>query len=301
MRRQDFFVRIPGKWILAGEHSVLRGKPALAFPLKSRTLDLRFESKPGQALHLETGGECGEELRLLFWGVLERACDLARVSRSEIQGNIYLESHIPIGAGLGASAALCGALGRWFESMQLVDSNDVYEFARHLENLFHGESSGVDIAVALSGEGLRFVRHGERLPIQMNWQPHWYVSYTGKRGVTRECVHQVKALIENNPRLGSEIDQTMARAVEMAAESLQLGAEQGFSLLQDAMNLARSCFELWGLSADEHIQWLLSQGAVAAKPTGSGGGGFVLSLWSREPEESLRESLIPVFPPPSSL
>lgn len=32
---------------------------------------------------------------------------------------------------------------------------------------------------------------------------------------------------------------------------------------------------------------LTAEGALAVKPTGSGGGGFVLSLWDRQPPESL--------------
>ena len=293
MKPIRFEVQVPGKWILAGEHTVLRGAPALVFPLSSRTLELCYDPSASSSLQLELTGEYGEELQLLFWGVLERACELTKIQRQDLKGRLKLSNRIPIGAGLGASAALCVALGRWFQSMELISEADVYEFARTLENLFHGESSGVDIAVALSREGIRFLRGGERSQIQMNWKPQWYVSYSGKRGVTLECVNKVKALLQKDPRLGEEIDRNMRLAVELAERALMAGAEKGLLQLQEAMNLARSCFELWGLSPDEHIQFLLSQGALAAKPTGSGGGGFVLSLWNQEPPSELRKQLIP--------
>ena len=39
---RQFNTRTYGKWILAGEHAVLRGCPALAFPLTSRSLHLEY-------------------------------------------------------------------------------------------------------------------------------------------------------------------------------------------------------------------------------------------------------------------
>jgi mevalonate kinase len=293
MNLSRFEVQVPGKWILAGEHTVLRGSPALVFPLKSRTLELSYMPLPQAPLHLELAGEHGEELQLLFWGVLEKACELTRIQRNDLIGTLKLSSRIPIGAGLGASAALCVAIGRWFESMGLVKAENVYEFSRTLENMFHGESSGVDIAVALSGEGIRFLRAGERKPLPISWSPRWFVSYSGQRGVTLECVNKVKALMQKDPRLGEEIDRAMKKAVDLAEVALAAGPVEGLQKLKESINLARSCFELWGLSPDSHIQYLLSQGAVAAKPTGSGDGGFVLSLWDKEPPEEVRSGLIP--------
>ena len=37
----------------------------------------------------------------------------------------------------------------------------------------------------------------------------------------------------------------------------------------------------------QHMNHLLSSGAIAVKPTGSGGGGFVLSLWEKRPRDEL--------------
>lgn len=291
----DFSCKSFGKWILAGEHSVLRGVPALVFPIQSRNLELNY-SKGYQSLELQLVGDHGKDLQLLVWGVLEKACELKKISRADLKGTLLLESSIPVGAGMGASAALCVAVTRWLGFLGYVDESEYYEFARNLENLFHGESSGVDIAVALSGEGLRFVRNGEKKSLTATWRPHWYISYSGKRGVTVDAVNKVKDLILKNPDLGEKLDLQMAKAVEIAERALTLTSQEGLPVLAEAIELAGQCFEQWGLNDGEpraHIEWLRKNGALAVKPTGSGGGGYVLSLWKNEPPVEILEKLIP--------
>ncbi|XGC82220.1 mevalonate kinase [Bdellovibrio bacteriovorus] len=291
----DFSCRSFGKWILAGEHAVLRGVPAIVFPIQSRNLELNYSNGP-QDLELTLIGDHGKDLQLLVWGVLEKACALKKISRHDLKGHLLLESSIPVGAGMGASAALCVALTRWLGYLGYVDASEFYEFARDLENLFHGESSGVDIAVALSGEGLRFVRNGERKPLTTAWKPNWYISYSGKRGVTVDAVNKVKDLILQNPELGEKIDNEMKEAVALSEQALKLDDKEGFPLLVKAIEQAGNCFEQWNLNEGapaQHIQWLRDSGAKAVKTTGSGGGGYVLSLWDKEPPKEIQQKLIP--------
>jgi mevalonate kinase len=291
-----------GKWILAGEHAVLRGAPALVFPVFGKSLHLvYFEDASG--LVVDFAGEHGGELRLLFWGVMERALEMTKRLRGEANGRFVITSSIPVGAGLGASAALCVGIGRWFAWKGWVEPRELPEFCRQLENLFHGESSGVDIAVALSGQGLHYERSGVRVAFDPAWQPCWYISYSGKRGVTSECIAKVKALWARDAALGEKIDRDMKDAVVLAELALKASSEStGFDDLAEAINKARSCFEHWGLASGEtgnHIQALISHGAYAVKPTGSGDGGYVLSLWRKPPTADVARAigapLIPLF------
>lgn len=281
-----------GKWILAGEHAVLRGAPALAFPLRAQDFKFAYENKDTD-LSASFKGTYGEDYRLLFFGVFEQALSRVGQTRDHIRGHVTIDSSLPVGTGLGASAALCMAVGRWFVAMNLVSEGQLYEFSRGLEDLFHGESSGVDIAVSMKGRGIRFVRGQGMDDIKVSWSPILKLSYCGSKGLTAECISKVKSLFERNPELAKRLDEQMKEAVQQAQEALASGS---FKDLKSSLHLAKDCFEKWGLifgDLKSHIRALEEAGAVAVKPTGSGGGGFVLSLWEKEPSvEALKTKLI---------
>lgn len=284
-----------GKWILAGEHAVLRGCPALAFPLTNRSLKLEY-IPADHPLEVSFEGDHGSELKLLFYGVIENALSRLHVKES-LKGHFRIHSTIPVGAGLGASAALCGAVGRWCCGQGWIGEEDIYEFSRKLEDLFHGESSGVDLAVSLSVQGVRFVRGGERLNLQIKWWPQLYLSYSGQRGMTSDCVNKVKRLFEENYGRAVDLDMRMSEAVQMSEGALREETSESWETLRRAIAMAGDCFEAWGLTGGDvgkHLQDLRTAGAAAVKPTGSGGGGYVLSLWKGEPPAHLAKTLIAI-------
>jgi mevalonate kinase len=292
--KNRFETRTTGKWILAGEHSVLRGFPALVFPLKSKSLRMVFEPQ-SSGLELAMGEGFGPEFRVLFWSLLEKACTLADFSIQKISGRIYFESDIPVGSGLGASASLCVAVTHWFRTSGLISQEQEPAFARNLENIFHGESSGVDVAVVLSEQGLHYERNGISTPLKPNWEPIWGLTDTGQKGMTYDCVRQVKDLHQSAPELGIQLDQQMGEAVRLCESGLLASQRDGFERLASGINLAGNCFEQWGL-VTQRAQDLMSEireaGAVAVKPTGSGGGGFILSLWPAPWPESMSAKII---------
>jgi mevalonate kinase len=295
----QFQCRVHGKWILAGEHAVLRGSRAIAFPVYGKELSLRWEGR-SQPFHAEFIGDRGPEFQLLFSGVFDRALDiLGRTGDTSLKrGEFTVESTLPVGAGLGASAALSVAVGRWFLSQGLILESDLFKFCREIENLFHGESSGVDVAVAIENRGLLFSRSSGFEAFDPKWSPNWYISYSGARGITSECVTKVKELIAKDPVRGEEIDRHMRDAVSMAYESLISSSASSLETLKQSILLARTCFENWGLTGGElgqHMAWLEASGAIAVKPTGSGGGGFALSLWPERPSPEIESKLIPVY------
>lgn len=281
--KPTFEVMVPGKWILAGEHAVLRGGEALAFPLYAKYLKLFYFADESE-LKLSITGENKQELELIIWSVLERAFTILNIKRSQILGQIKIQSSIALGGGMGASATLCVALTEWLHYLGYVKENARFDFARNLENLFHGESSGVDVAVTLFKKPLVFTRDHGFTELKISSVPMLYLSYSGERGVTKDCIEKVKSLFATQPELAKHIDEQMQEAV-LNFKKLLIKNDSLIDWIK-AIKKSNHCFEQWGLVTDNvknHQKLLLDAGALAVKLTGSGGGGYVLSLWESQP------------------
>lgn len=286
-----FYKKIPGKWILAGEHTVLRGGDALVFPLNSQYLEI-FYYKTDTPFQIRLEGVNSEEISEIVHSVFTAAFTKLKIARTSIPGTVRLKSNILFGAGMGASATLCVAVTEFFNFFGHLKLSEMYEFARELENIFHGESSGVDIAVVLTRKPLLFSREKgprEILNVQL---PRLYLSHTGEKGITKDCVQKVKQLWIDDPKFAESIDLKMKAAV---LEFSQILTEPHSPKWIDSLKKANSCFYDWNLvspAIKSHEETLRASGAKAVKLTGSGAGGFMLSLWEKSPPANLPFNMI---------
>lgn len=293
--KPDFEIESHAKWILTGEHAVLRGHPALVFPIPTKFIKL-FYWQTEEALQIEFNVPYEETFLVLFWGIFEEGLKLANKKQHDVTGRFFFSNNIPMGAGMGFSAAFCVSMARWFQWKKWITETECFEFARRLENYFHGKSSGVDIAGALYHKGIRFKIGGDFQPINVAWRPQLYLSSSHHVSVTSKCVHLVNELWEKDKNFAQKIDEDMEKSVLLAESALADEPKQGFEKLKDAINLANNCFARWELLGNEikqHMDLLTEAGAVAVKPTGAGDGGYVLSLWDKTPQ--LPFEMIAVF------
>lgn len=273
-------ITTPGKWILTGEHAVTKGYPAIVFPLPS--LGLRLEFFDGD-----------RPLHIIADEVLSDACEraLTRILPPEEwpRGSLHIQCTIPVASGLGSSAALCGALGNWLVAQNKISAAEMLSTCVEMENEFHGQSSGTDIAAVCSGKPIWFEKNKPLQPVELGWQPKIYLSHSGQSSSTSASIAKVETYRQNHlaaSKAGEDIDQQMGNTAEMMKFALSQNEMLGLRSLAEAIEIACLCFDRWGLLPDfvrAEIQRLKEAGALAVKPTGSGDGGYLLSLWSSAP------------------
>lgn len=274
---------------------MLRGAPALVFPIRSYSVDMHY--KPSKEyFDAVISGPHGEPLKFLFWGLLEVALQRLGKSRQDLTGRVEIVNYLPFGGGLGASAAISVGIGRLLHNFGLLTDENLFEFCRSLEDQFHGESSGADIAIAFYESAIKYIRNKPVEIFTPVWSPKLFLYYTGQKGVTLECVNKVKALQMSKPDLFARMDLQMKRSVELCEKALlSPESEGGFELLQEGLSLGQQCYEQWELVTPEvskAISILTEAGAVQCKLTGSGGGGYLIGLWKEEPTLEVQKQLL---------
>ena len=272
-----------GKWILSGEHTVLRGGEAVLFPLKQFYFEVSYKETNNFCLHFSSSFQ--KEYYPQYIHVIKTALKL--IEKNPIEGEFGLDCTIPFSAGLGSSAAFCLSLTKMFFQLGWIQKEDILKLSLELEHEFHGKSSGADIQVVYHEKPIIFKNVDSVEILKPKWEPVFYLYDTGVRAKTQQCIQKVNEFIKHNPEQAKELDQQMKQAVVLCTQALKQDQKQGIKLLKTAMNQALECFTGWGLCEGRVLEWvrkLKKQGALAVKPTGSGGGGFVVSVWETSPK-----------------
>ena len=221
----------PGKLILSGEHAVVYGKPALAMAIdryaqsiitpessdlvsfnlvdlhQSNSFTLRalgeLKNRVLKNYHMFLSGELG------IREVLHKPIELFEFAFITILDGLHLkltgglniqtQSNIPIGCGMGSSAATVlsslRAVGHYFR----VDFRpDWYmKYSLEAEKLQHGHPSGVDSYISLHG-GCALFREGEAKSVPLPRAQIYLVNTGTPETTTGECVVAVRNEFRND-------------------------------------------------------------------------------------------------------
>ena len=316
----------PGKIILLGEHAVVHGEPALAAAVPRR-ISVRVErDEAGPALDLRlahevrlpadlglsspsTGGRSAlepvaapAELTQAFVAL----CAAAGLPDARYRASA--QSELPLGGGLGSSAALGVALARALCGFagRACPPEEAARIALSLEQVFHGPASGVDPA-ACAHEGLiLFTRASGSLPAQVTEVPlsqplHLVVALTGVTRGTRAKVLSLRDKLVERPQLYRPLLATLGDLARGGARAAAAHDLQDLGVRFDAAHgvlaaLGVSCPEL-----EEVVAALRTAGALGAKLTGAGGGGAAIGLCSDAAQServaaALRDRRVEAFP-----
>ncbi len=290
----------PAKIILFGEHSVVYGKPAIAAAINLRTFvsahfndrgTIRIEARdikvPGLTVSFSEDeiyfeSDYGKAAEVLSY--VREAIELVRERADREKGiTVSITSQIPVGAGLGSSAAVAvatiGAVSRLL-GVEL-SMEDVAKLGHRVELRVQGASSGIDPTVSAMG-GLIYYENGriERLPF-MNLPV--VIGYTGSSGSTKELVDMVRKSYAEMPNVMDPIMTAMGEIVEAAREIMtsELEREVKFRELGRLMNVNHGLLDAIGVSTKKLSELVYAArvaGALGAKITGAGGGGCMYAL-----------------------
>lgn len=191
-------VSAPGKLHLSGEHAVVHGKPAMLSSTSSRlyvTLEHKQTSGPDRIHALRQ--------KDAFIGEICKTLETRLSTAIPADLAITIASDIPVGAGMGSSAALSVALiGALMTFLDLPwDPQKINELAYQAEKFMHVNASGSDPAVVTHGgilwyrKELDYLKTFWLLPFKFpkSFAPFILVN-TGRAETTGELVSRVGRL-----------------------------------------------------------------------------------------------------------
>lgn len=270
-----------GKLILVGEHAVVYGKPAIAIPipLQVRSIvqhqlgSITFES------HLYSGPI--DTIPKEFEGFARCIkATLVHLNKPQQDLHIKIESSIPLGRGLGSSAAVAVALVRSLFSFfrEELSQKVLFNLVHIAEAYAHGNPSGIDMAVVSSEHPIWFRREKELVYIKATKPLYLVVGDTGRIGNTRTAVENVRQRYLLDKEM---VNDSLNKIEKIACDARAALLEGDIKLLGNLLDANQQQLKALGVS-DDGLDSLIDKarelGALGAKLTGGGLGGCIIAL-----------------------
>ncbi len=288
----------PGKVILFGEHAVVYGQPAIAVPVTQVKATATVETAPpGSGLTI-VASNLDERFTLAKApqsDPLAAAAQvtLTRLSASEPDAILTIQSTIPIASGMGSGAAVSTALVRALATFlgQPLEPNEVSELVYEVEKIHHGTPSGIDNTVVAYEKPIYFVREKpvERLTVSEPFT--LLVADTGKPSPTGKIVGRVRRNRGREPARYDALFDQIGDIADEARSAIESGDVEDLGPLMDENH--ELLIEL-GVSSphlDELVEMARLTGALGAKLSGAGQGGNMIALVEDDFAEEVAEAL----------
>ncbi len=283
-----------GKIILMGEHSVVYGEPAIAFPFEGTQVVAKIQVATENFLT-----SCYHEGPLATVPVaLTNIYQLTKKLQQELQTptfHLTIKSTIPPERGMGSSAAVAVAITRAFFDWQgfRLDKERLLDFVDFSEQIAHGNPSGIDAAATSDTQPVFFERGQERHSFPLNIDAFLLVCDTGILGQTRAAVAAVADLFENQHHKTAPLITQLGNLTRLAKKAI---IENQPEQLGHVMTQAQAILRRLSVSdplLDRYLTLAQNKGVLGAKLTGGGRGGcFLVLTKTREQAEQIASVLL---------
>lgn len=272
--RAGFVGRGNGKTVLLGEHAVVYGIPAIAAGIDRGATAHAVPSDEASIRVGEREARAGDESDLAAALVATQQRLGAGPHRVEV------EVDLPLGSGLGGSAALGVAVTRaLLASLGERESRErVLAGADAWEKVFHGSPSGVDAAAAYAGGCIWFTKEHGPEPLFVAVPLPLAVCLAGPPASTKQMVDDVRRLGERRPDLLGKSLSGIESLVKNARHCIEAGDTHGLGQLMNYNQMLLSGLFLSTAEIERACSVARDAGALGAKLTGAGGGGAVIAL-----------------------
>lgn len=297
----------PAKVILFGEHFVVYGSPAILAAINKRiSVDARimipnenkiivrsdigvageYNNNNGEFNALEGGSKAKALLDPLYGAI--RQVLLLR-NKKNIGMEIGISSRVPLGIGLGSSAASCVATVAAVDSLFEKNPNrqTVCKLAIKSERLIHKRTSGADCYVSTFGGLMQYYGKSKSFKkIETKETLSLVVASTGIKHSTSELVAGVKRFKNTNRTLFESLSKQASDICLQACAAIESGK---CDKIGELMNQNQIILQQIGIShhkVRDIIDICSKAGAIGAKMTGAGGGGAVIALAASKQEST---------------
>lgn len=313
----------PGKAILFGEHAVVYGKPAIAVAINRKAITTIREGTDDainvQIPDLDVYGEIdidNQEIHLINNEETSktpfRSSDTSTSNDQSYDAgilkyiqtalfsdefkpdhglNIQVDLEIPIGAGLGSSAAITvatlAAAARYHK--QELTLEKLAQMAHQVELEVQGAASPLDTTLSTYGGFIYFTHKEGALKIKPALEMPLVVGYTAEPGNTGMLIERVRKLRQNHPKLIDPVLDTMEKLTNEARDAITSGDEKRVAEL---MNINQGLLDALGvntLELSDLIYEARNAGAIGSKITGAGGGGSIIAYCPGKTREVLEK------------
>ncbi len=287
-----------GKCILFNEHFVVYNIPSIVSAIGDTTVAAAEKTVSGGVQLVDnrpaTPGYKEEKLDQQK-DSLKRILEAMGINPDEnikitLGGNLYAAS------GVGASAASCTAIARALNDLfdMGLNADQINDIAYEGEKGYHGTPSGVDNTASTYGGLIWFVKGEKNIfePITMKKPVEIVMGNTGKVANTKAAVAGVRERKEKYPEKYKKIFSEADQLVHQARNALHAHDLNEVGRLMNHNHTLLQQIKVSNQELDILVETARAAGAVGAKMTGGGLGGYMVAL---TPGQSLQEKVATVI------